>query len=90
MNTNLENEHVLRHRPGTGRTGVNPKRTNHESSVYDKGSIVDKELAAGANERIIFKHVDFEIMSERGGQMERPTKLRSESWEDLDSRYARI
>lgn len=86
MNTILENEHV-RHRPGTGRTGVNLKRTDHESSVYDEGSIVDKELVARANERIIFKHVDFEIMSERGSQTARPTKLRSESWEDLDSTF---
>jgi hypothetical protein len=89
MNTNLENEHA-RHRRGTARTGVNPKQTGHEGSVYDEGSIVDKELVAGANERIIFKHVDFEIMSERGSQMVRPTKLRSESWEDVDSKYARI
>ena len=88
MNTNLENKHI-RHQPKTTKTSVNPKRTGYESSVYDEGSIVEKELVA-ANERIIFKHVDFEIMSERGSQTVRPTKLRSESWEDLDSKYARI
>jgi hypothetical protein len=86
--SSVEKENV-HHRHGRGRNNVNPKRMDYESSLYE-GSITDTELVAGANGRFIFKHVDFEIKSERGSKTAQTIKLRSESWEHLDSKFARI
>ncbi len=88
MNSSVEDEPV-HHRHGRGRAGVNPKGTDQGVSVDDEGFITDKEIVAGTNGRFIFKHVDFEIMSERGSDTTRPLKMRSESWERLD-KYAPI
>lgn len=70
MNASVEKEQI-HHRHGKDRAGVNPKRTDHENSVYDKGSIT----VTGANERFVFKHVDFEILSEMGNHIAQPVKL---------------
>ena len=89
MNSSMENEQAWHRRP-RGRTGVNPTGMGHWSSVYAEGTITDNELIAEANGRLIFKNVDFEIISERGSQAALPMKLRTESWEDLDSKAARV
>jgi hypothetical protein len=87
-NSSMENEQSYHRRP-KGRTGVIPKAMGVWSSVYAEGT-TDIELIAEANGRVIFKNVDFEIMSERGSQTLRPMKLRTESWEDLDSKAAHV
>ena len=53
--------------------------------VLSEGSTADTELLAEVNGRFIFKHVDFEIRSERASQTA-PTKIRRENWEYLDSK----